>query len=54
VAVNWAALDRALGRGQRLSGLLDDLCFIPSRLCRLRARWRRRPDDFEDEESAAA
>jgi AcrR family transcriptional regulator len=49
-----AALDRALGRGQRLSGLLDDLCFIPSRLCRLRARWRRRPDDLEDEESVAA
>ncbi len=54
LARTMAALDRALGRGQRLSGLLDDLCFIPSRLCRLRARWRRRPDDYEDEESVAA
>jgi AcrR family transcriptional regulator len=54
LARTLAALDRALGRGQRLSGLLDDLCFIPSRLCRLRARWRRRPDDYEDEESVAA
>ena len=54
LARTMAALDRALGRGQRLSGFLDDLRFIPSRLCRLRSRWRRRPDDFEDEESVAA
>src|SRR5580693_7160441 len=54
LARTMAALDRALGRGQRLSGFLDDLCFIPSRLCRLRARWRQRPDDFEDEDSVAA
>ena len=54
LARTMAALDRALGRGQRLSGFLDDLCFIPSRLCRLRARWRGRPDDFEDEESVTA
>jgi AcrR family transcriptional regulator len=47
LARTMAALDRALGRGQRLSGLLDDLCFIPSRLCRLRSR-RRRPDDGEE------
>jgi AcrR family transcriptional regulator len=53
LARTMAALDRALGRGQRLSGFLDDLCFIPSRLCRLRARWRRRPDDFEGDESVA-
>jgi AcrR family transcriptional regulator len=51
LARTMAALDRALGRGQRLAGLLDDLCFIPSRLCRLRSR-RRRPD--EGEESFAA
>jgi AcrR family transcriptional regulator len=51
LARTMAALDRALGRGQRLSGLLDDLCFIPSRLCRLRSR-RRRSD--EGEESFAA
>jgi AcrR family transcriptional regulator len=53
LARTMAALDRALGRGQRFAGILDDLCFIPSRLCRLRSRWRRRGDD-EAEESAAA
>ena len=41
LARTMAALDRALARGQRLSGMLDDLCFIPSRLCRLRGRRRR-------------
>jgi AcrR family transcriptional regulator len=55
LAKTMAALDRALGRGQRFAGILDDLCFIPSRLCRLRARLRRRgEDDDEAEESAAA
>jgi AcrR family transcriptional regulator len=53
LARTMAALDRTLGRGQRLSGFLDDLCFIPSRLCRLRSRWRRRPDDSAEEESLA-
>jgi AcrR family transcriptional regulator len=52
LARTMAALDRALARGQRFAGFLDDLCFIPSRLCRLRARRRRRYDD--PEESAAA
>src|SRR6266853_4209712 len=33
-----AALDRALARGQRWSGLLDDLCRIPASVCRLRPR----------------
>jgi AcrR family transcriptional regulator len=47
-----AALDRALARGQRFRGFLDDLCFIPSQLCRLRSRRRRRYE--EPEESAAA
>jgi AcrR family transcriptional regulator len=54
LARTMAALDRALGRGQRFAGILDDLCFIPSRLCRLRARWRRRGEDDDAEESAAA
>jgi AcrR family transcriptional regulator len=54
LARTMAALDRALGRGQRFAGILDDLCFIPSRLCRLRSRWRRRGDDDEAEETAAA
>jgi len=52
LARTMAALDRALARGQRFSGFLDDLCYIPSRLCRLRSHRRRRPDDSE--ESVAA
>ena len=44
-ARTMAALDRALGRGQRFAGFLDDLCIIPSRLCRLRSRRRRRRDN---------
>jgi AcrR family transcriptional regulator len=52
LARTMAALDRALARGQRFSGFLADLCYIPSRLCRLRSRRRRRSDDSE--ESAAA
>jgi AcrR family transcriptional regulator len=53
LARTMAALDRALARGQRLSGFLDDLCHIPSRLCRLRPRRRRRDDDAEEETAAA-
>ena len=52
LARTMAALDRALGRGQRLAGIVEDLCFIPSRLCRLRSRRRRRYED--DAEEAAA
>ena len=52
LARTMAALDRALARGQRFAGLLDDLCRIPSRICRLRGRRRRRSE--EPEESAAA
>jgi AcrR family transcriptional regulator len=51
-ARTMAALDRALARGQRFGGLIDDLCAIPSRLCRLRGRRRCRRDE-EPEESAA-
>ncbi len=32
-ARTMAALDRALARGQRWSGLLDDLCRVPARFC---------------------
>jgi AcrR family transcriptional regulator len=52
LARTMAALDRALARGQRFAGFLDDLFFIPSRLCRLRPRRRRRDDD--EEETVAA
>ncbi len=54
LARTMAALDRALARGQRWSGLLDDLCRIPARACRLRPRRRRGEDDAGDEETAAA
>ena len=44
-----AALDRALARGQRWSGMLDDLCrFSPGRCMRRRRRTR-----YEDEPVAA-
>ena len=48
-----AALDKALARGQRWSGMLDDLCrFSPGRC---RSRFRRRDRDMDlDEEPAAA
>jgi AcrR family transcriptional regulator len=45
LARTMAALDRALGRGQRLAGFLDDLLGIPARLCRLRPRRARDTDE---------
>jgi AcrR family transcriptional regulator len=53
-ARTMAALDRALARGQRFVGFLDDLCYIPSRICRLRSRRRRSRYEDDSEESAAA
>ena len=50
LARTMAALDRALARGQRWSGFLDDVCRIPARVCRLRPRRRR---DAKDETIAA-
>jgi AcrR family transcriptional regulator len=50
-ARTMAALDRALARGQRWSGFLDDLCSVPARFCGSRSRRRRRD---EDEETIAA
>jgi AcrR family transcriptional regulator len=52
LARTMAALDRALARGQRWSGLLDGLCRIPSFACGMRSR-RRRPADDTDEETVA-
>jgi AcrR family transcriptional regulator len=50
LARTLAALDRALARGQRWSGMLDDLCrFAPGRC---RSRFHRRRDE-EDEPAAA-
>jgi AcrR family transcriptional regulator len=50
-ARTMAALDRALARGQRWNGFLDDLCAIPARVCGTRARRRR--GDAEEETLAA-
>jgi AcrR family transcriptional regulator len=50
LARSMAALDRALARGQRIVGLIDDLGAIPSRLCRLRGRMRRRRRGADDTE----
>jgi len=52
-ARTMAALDRALARGQRVIGLLDDLCSIPSRICRLRSHRRRRSRGGSRETAAA-
>jgi AcrR family transcriptional regulator len=52
-ARTMAALDRALDRGQRFAGFLGDLCYIPSRLCRLRSRRRARYEDDSEEPAAA-
>jgi AcrR family transcriptional regulator len=52
-ARTMAALDRALARGQRLLGLMEDVCAIPARLSRLRSRRRRRPDEDYEETAPA-
>jgi AcrR family transcriptional regulator len=52
-ARTMAALDRALGRGQRLAGFLDELCLIPSVLRRFGSRRRRRGSDDDVEEATA-
>jgi AcrR family transcriptional regulator len=46
-ARTMAALDRALARGQRLAGFLDDLCRIPRCMGRARRRRRRDADDAD-------
>jgi AcrR family transcriptional regulator len=55
LARTMAALDRALARGQRFVGLMDDACQLPARLLRLRDRRRRRRHrrDEDAEESMA-
>ena len=55
LAPTMAALDRALARGQRWSGFLDDLFRIPASACRLRPRGRgRRGRRDADEDTVAA
>jgi len=53
LARTMAALDSALARGQRWSGLLDDLIAVPARLCPSRRR-PRPPRDDSGEETVAA
>jgi AcrR family transcriptional regulator len=53
LARTMAALDRSLARGQRFAGLLDDLCRVSERICRLRPRPRRRRSE-DSEDTAAA
>jgi AcrR family transcriptional regulator len=48
-ARTMAALDRALARGQRWSGFLDDMCRLPARMGR-----RRRRRDAGDDQTVAA
>ena len=52
-ARTMAALDRALARGQRLSGFLDELCRIPRCVGRRRRRRRRDADDADETAIAA-
>ena len=52
LARTMAALDRALGRGQRVAGLFENLFNVPARLCRLRPRRRRHSDDDAEEATA--
>jgi AcrR family transcriptional regulator len=55
LARTMAALDRALARGQRCAGLLDDVLRIPACLARLGTRPpRRRRGDEAGEETVAA
>jgi len=51
LARTMAALDRALARGQRWSGMLNDLCRFSPGKCR--SRFRRRRDEAEEEPAAA-
>jgi AcrR family transcriptional regulator len=54
LARTMAALDSALARGQRWSGLLDDVLSVPARLCPSRRPRRRRDGDSAGEETVAA
>src|SRR5256885_8720213 len=48
LARTMAALDSALARGQRWSGMLDDLLSVPARLCPTRRPRPRRPGGGEE------
>jgi len=49
-----AALDRELARGQRFSGLLDELCRIPEAACAFRQRMRGAPRRGRDRDARVA
>ena len=46
-------LDAFCTHGQRLLGLMEDVCAVPARLCRLRPRRRRRRDEDYEETAPA-
>jgi AcrR family transcriptional regulator len=54
LARTLAALDRELARGQRLAGLLDEVCGISERACSLLRRVRRPRRRRDDDEEAVA
>jgi AcrR family transcriptional regulator len=54
LARTMSALDRALARGQRLVGLLDEVARIPACVCRLRPGSRRRRRDAEEDTDTVA
>jgi AcrR family transcriptional regulator len=54
LARTMSALDRALARGQRLVGLMEEVSRIPACICRLRPRSRRRRRDAEEDEDTVA
>src|SRR3974377_399328 len=49
LARTMAALDRALARGQRLSGFLDNICRIPNCIGRMGRRRYRDEGEFDEE-----
>ena len=54
LARTMSALDRALARGQRLVGLMEEVSRIPACICRLRPRRRRRDADADEDEDTVA
>src|SRR5262249_48345429 len=54
LARTMAALDRALARGQHMSGLLDDAFWLATAPCRVRSRRRHRRDRDERGDEAVA
>ncbi len=54
LARTLAALDRELARGQRMAGLLDELCKLPERACQVASSFRRPRRGRDRDEAVAA